>query len=238
MSNSENFADRAQDMFEDMTDDASRMIKDFRKRLNPMDTTSLLLTFGVTVVALLLGMVLMNSVVGATSTHTDATGLKITYPSNYTLNDSGAATDSAGDIVISSGIKSGDVSTKLLLTRVTVDASATDTITLGLVANDRTTTNGRQLNAFKVLDSSGFTGKGADKKPIMINGLPGYKVQYVYVTSSANPLAGGIPKVIIGDDWLVRKGDKVYVFTLQSTEANRAAALPIFESFVSSAVLP
>lgn len=238
MSNSENFADRASDVVHDVADDASRMMRDLRKNVNSMDTTSLILTFCVTILALILGMFIMNSVVGATTTYTDKTGVKVTYPSNYTLSDSGAATDTAGDIVVSSGIKSGDVSTKMQLTRVKVDANTPATATLGLVANDRATTNGSQLNAFKVLSSSGFTGKGEEKTPLMINGMPGYKVQYVYVTSSANPLSGSIPKVIVGDDWLVRKGDMVYVFTLLSTEANRAAAQPLFESFVNSAVLP
>jgi hypothetical protein len=238
MSNSENIADRASDMVHDVTGDASRMIKEFRKNVNTMDTTSLFLTFGVTIVALILGIFVMNSVVGATSTYTDASGVKITYPSSYTLSDSGLATGTVGDIVVSSGIKSGDVSTKFLLSRVAVDANSPATATLGLVANDRTTTNGSQLNAFKVLDSIGYTGKDADKKPLEINGMPGYKVQYVYVTSSSNLSSGSIPKVIIGDDWLVRKGDKVYIFSLQSTEANRAAAQPVFESFVNSAQLP
>jgi hypothetical protein len=238
MSDSVNIADRAPGMVDDDSGAATRMIRDFRKNVNPMDTTSLLLTIGVTALALILGLFLMNYVTGATKSYTDATGVKLAYPSSYTLSDSGAATGTAGDIVVSSGIQSGDVSTKFLLSRVAVDASAPSTTTLGLVANDRTTTNGRELNAFKVLSSSGFTGKDKDKKPIMINGLPGYKVQYVYVTSSANPLNGSIPKVIIGDDWLVLKGDKVYIFSVQSTEANRAAALPLFENFVNSAVLP
>lgn len=238
MSNSENFADRASDMVHDVADDATRMMRNLRKSVNPMDTTSLLLTIGVTVLALLLGLLLMNSVVNSTTSYSDKTGVKISYPSNYTLSDTGAATDTPGDIVVSSGLKSGDVSTKMMLSRVVVDANTPATATLGLVANDRVTTNGSKLNAFKVLSSSGFTGKDEAKTPLMINGMPGYKVQYVYVTSSANPLSSGIPKVIVGDDWLIRKDKTVYVFTLQSTEANRAAALPLFENFVNSAVLP
>ncbi len=222
----------------EVVEDATSMVRQLRKNVNPMDTTSLFLVFGVTIVALILGSFLWNSVVGRTQTYTDATGLKITYPGNWALSDTGVATNSAGTIVVRSDVRSGGTSTLFQIDRVTVDASAPATTTLGLVANDRATTNGRALNAFRVLLSTGFTGSGADKKPLEINGLPGYKLEYVYVDSPTNALSGNIPKVIIGDDWLVRKGDKVYIFSLHSTEADRDAALPLFQSFVDSAQLP
>jgi hypothetical protein len=94
------------------------------------------------------------------------------------------------------------------------------------------------LNAFKVLESNGFTGTGENKKPLQIKGLPGYRVEYVFVDSPSNALGGGLPKVIIGEDRLVLKGDKVYVFSVQSTDADRDSVAPLFDNFVESAVLP
>ena len=55
---------------------------------------------------------------------------------------------------------------------------------------------------------------------------------FVYVNTPSNALQGNIPSVMLGEDWLVLKGDKVYVFTLHSTQANRDTALPLFEKFV------
>ena len=47
-----------------------------------------------------------------------------------------------------------------------------------------------------------------------------------------------VPVVVLGEDRFVRKGDKVYVLSMQTTEANRAQALVQFDRFASSAVLP
>lgn len=225
-------------MMHEVADDATRMVKQFRKNVNPMDTTSLLLVFGVTILALILGSFLWNSVVGGTKTYTDATGLKVTFPSSWASSDSGLATASAGTIVVKPAIASNQPATLFQVDRVAVDASAPATTTLGVIANDLATTKGRQLNAFKVLSSAGFTGTDKDKKPIQIKGLPGYKLAYVYVSSPANPLRGNIPSVILGDAWLVLKADKAYVFTFESTDTNHDANMSFFENFVDSAQLP
>lgn len=225
-------------MIQDMAEDANRMVTDLRKRVNPMDTTSLLMVFGVTIAALILGALVWNGVIGRTSTHQDAAGLRLTYPGSWALSDAGAATGTTGDIVVSSPLRSGDVSTRFLVQRVLVDATAPTTTTLGLVANDLAATRGRALSSFRVLESEGFTGTGATKQPLMIKGLPGYRMEYVFVDTPTNALRSNIPSVIIGEDRLVLKGDTVYVFSLQSTEANRTTARQQFDNFVESAQLP
>jgi hypothetical protein len=238
MSDNTSFADRAQDVVQDVAEDATRMVREFRKRVNPMDTTSLLLTLGVTVLALILGIFIWNGVVGGTRTYTDATGVQVTFPAAWKSSDSGLANNTAGTIVVRPDVKSNQPFTLFQVGRVTVDANAPATTTLGLVANDLATTRGRELNAFKVLESTGFTGSGTSKQPLQIKGLPGYRLEYVFVDSPSNVLSGGIPKVIIGEDRLVRKGDKVYIFSVRSTDGDRATVLPQFDSFVESAVLP
>ncbi|MGA7731744.1 MAG: hypothetical protein WCD37_10800 [Chloroflexia bacterium] len=238
MSDNNSITNRASDIVQDVAGDATRMVKEFRKRVNPMDTTSLLLTFGVTVVALILGMFIWNGVVGGTRTYTDATGVRVTLPGNWVSSDSGLINNTAGTIVAKPDVKSNQPFTLFQVERVTVDANAPATTTLGLVANDLATTRGRELNAFRVLESTGFTGSGTNKQPLQIKGLPGYRLEYVFVDTPNNALSGNIPKVIIGEDRLVRKGDKVYVFSVRSTDSDRATVLPWFDNFVETAVLP
>ena len=219
-------------------EDATRMAKDLGKRVTRADTVSLLLTFGVTVLALILGLFIWNAVVGGTKTYTDVTGVRINFPANWVSSDSGLVNNTAGTIVAKPDVKSNQPFTLFRIERVTVDQSAPATTTLGLVANDLITTRGRELNAFKVLESNGFTGTGANKQPLQIKGQPAYRLEYVFVDSPNNALGGGLPKVIIGEDRLVLKGDKVYVFSVQSTDADRDSVVPLFDNFVESAVLP
>lgn len=222
-------ADKIHDVAEDLAQDASRMVKQVRKRVTQIDTISTMMVLGVTVVAVLLGFMLWNSVEGRTRSYTDATTLTISYPDDWTLSDSGAATNSAGVIVLSDSRIGGSAPTKFEVQRVTVDASAPATGTLSTVANDLAVNRGRDLSAFKVLSTTPRQ---------TIKGMEGMKVQFVYVTTPGNALRASLPAVVLGDDYLVRKGDKVYVFTLHSTEANRDVALPMFEKFVNSAQLP
>jgi hypothetical protein len=175
--------------------------------------------------------------VNRTTTYTDAAKLQITYPAGWVLSDTGAETSTAGQVTVSNQ-KAGIAPTKFEIQRAAVDASSPVTSSLALIANGLTATRARNLSSYKVLSTEAFTGSGADKKPIQIKGLPGYKTSFVYVNTPSNALQGNIPSVMLGEDWLVLKGDKVYVFTLHSTQANRDTALPLFEKFVDSAQLP
>jgi hypothetical protein len=230
----------ASGMMHDVADDADRMfaqVKQFGKRVNRQDTISTLLVVGLTILAVILGALLWNSVVNRTTTYTDAAKLQITYPAGWVLSDTGAETSTAGQITVSNQ-KAGIAPTKFEIQRAAVDASSPVTSSLALIANGLTATRARNLSSYKVLGTEAFTGSGADKKPIQIKGLPGYKTSFVYVNTPSNALQGNIPSVMLGEDWLVLKGDKVYVFTLHSTQANRDTALPLFEKFVDSAQLP
>jgi hypothetical protein len=233
-------ANSAPGMMQNMADDAERMlvqVKALGKRVNRQDTISTLLVVGLTILAVILGALVRNSVVNKTTTYTDAAKLQITYPAGWVLSDTGADTGTAGQITVSNQ-KAGAAPVRFEVQRVAVDASTPVTSSLGVVANGLTATRARNLSSYKVLSTEAFTGSGAGKQPLQIKGLPGYKTSFVYVNTPNSALQGNIPSVILGEDWLVLKGDKVYVFTLHSTQANRDTALPLFETFVDSAQLP
>ena len=233
-------ANRTPGMMQEVTDDAGRMftqVKQFGKRVNRQDTVSVLLVTGLTLVSVILGALIWNSVVNRTTTYTDAAKMQITYPAGWVLNDTGAGTGTAGQITVSNQ-KAGSTPIKFEVQRVAVDSSAPVTSSLALVANGLTATRARNLSSYKVLSTNAFTGSGADKKPVQIKGLPGYKTSFVYVNTPSNALSGSLPSVILGDDWLVLKGDTAYVFTLHSTQADRDTAMALFQRFVDTAQLP
>jgi hypothetical protein len=195
-------------------------------RVNRQDVASTVMVVGITLLALLLGLLLRNSVEASTVAYTDPAGVGIKYPNTWHLDDSQAA----NGIVRVTAVRTGGSPTVLEVQRVVVDASAPTTTTLTAVANDLAATRARDLTAFKLFNIT--------TKDVRIKGLPGAKTEYVYVTNPGNAIRQTIPSVMIGEDWLVHKGDKVYVFSYQATEANRDEARSVFEKFVESAQLP
>jgi hypothetical protein len=193
--------------------------------LNRLDTISALLVLALTLAALLAGLLLRDSVESRTKTYTGAGGLTVRYPQTWQLDDSDAAN---GSVLVRNRV-AGGFPTTLQLQRVAVDASAPVTDVLALVANDMAVNRGQDLTAFKVFDiTPGLT----------VKGLPASAARYVYVDVPEGALRESLPSVVLGDDYLVRKGGTVYVFTLNATESRRADALPLFDRFVASAELP
>jgi hypothetical protein len=191
-----------------------------------MDDVSTLLVVGITLLALLLGLFLRNSVDARTVAYTDPAGVGIKYPDTWHLDDSQAA----GGIVRVTAARTGGSPTAFEVQRVVVDASVPTTATLTNVANDLAATRARDLTAFKLFSIT--------TKDVQIKGQPGAKTEYVYVTNPGSAIRQTIPTVMLGEDWLVHKGGNVYVFSYQATEANRDEARSLFEKFVESAQLP
>lgn len=196
-----------------------------KNRVNTMDLVSLLLVVVITLVAILLGIFLRNSVESRTTAYTDPAGVSIFYPETWQLNSK----DADNGVVKVSNALEGGVPTTLGLQRVAVSPSASLTGTLTLVANDLAVNRSRSLNAFKILSTAPNQ---------TVQGMPATRVSYVYVATPSSTLRESLPVVVLGDDYLVRKGGTVYVFSLTSTEANYKAAWPIFQKFVDSAKLP
>ena len=196
-----------------------------RFRINGHDRVSLILTVALTVVALIAGLVLRNTVESRTKTYKSPFGVVIQYPDSWRLN----TTDAASGFVHAHESNAQSFPTALELRSITVDPAAKDEDALALAASQVALNRGLDLTAFKVFDvSTGHTFKG----------LPGATASFVYVSDQNNPLQEGLPMVVLGDDSLVRKGGTVYVFSVLSTEENHAQALAQLKAFVDSAQLP
>ncbi len=184
----------------------------------------------ITLAALAVGFFLRNSVVTATKSYTTPYRATVSYPDGWRVD----AAD-ANNRVTFSDPGSGRFATMLELSSVLVSASATDTETLGTVSQSVSTSRGSDLTAYRVLSIDGNSkGKGFPT----VKGLPAIKTTYAFVSTSNNAFSNSLPTTVIGRDYLVRKGDRVYIFTVQSTEANQDDASADFDRFVDSAQLP
>jgi hypothetical protein len=194
------------------------------KRVNTADTISLLLASGLTVVALILGLVLRNSVESRTRSYKDATlNATIYYPDTWQLSNTTQGVISVRDT------HAPGFPTTFELHRTAVDPAATDTAVVSTVANNLAGTRAGQSTGFKLFN---ITPRES------IKGLPAAKASYVYVDIPSGALQQGLPAVVLGTDYLVRKAGAVYTFSMLSTDANRDATQPIFDQFVQSAELP
>ena len=195
-----------------------------RFRMNHHDRTSLILTFVVTAIALIAGLVLRGSVEGYTKGYKTPEGVTIQYPDTWQLN----TTDASG-VVRATDNAAQSFATTLELRVVTVDAAAKDDEALSFAANQVALNRGNDLSAFKIFDVvPGQTVKGS----------PGATSSFVFVSDTSGALQEGLPVVVLGDDTLVRKGGSVYVFSVLSTEDNHARAVSQLKAFVDSAQLP
>ena len=194
------------------------------KRVSREDTVSLLLVTGITVLALLLGLILRNSVESGTRSYKDATlGATIHYPDTWQLNNS-----TKGVVTVQHALAAG-FPTTFELRKTTVDQAASDTAVLSLVANDLAGTRARQSTGYKLFNITPREN---------IKGLPAAKASYVYVNMPAGALLQSTPAVVMGTDYLVRKGAAVYTFSMLTADGNQDAAKPLFDRFVESAELP
>ncbi len=194
-------------------------------RPSSKDALSAALVIVVTLIALSAGYLLRNSVETRTKLYTDPSGVTIYYPDNWQLK---ASNLKSAPIQVRDLGGRGFPST-LELRRVVVDPKVDDKSVLGLVGNNLAVNRAGSLSSFKLFNlTPGQT----------IKGLPGAKAHYVFVDNSSGVFQEGIPSVVLGDDYLVRKGGNIYIFTLQATQDNRPDALQIFDRFVESAQLP
>ena len=110
---------------------------------------------------------------------------------------------------------------------VAIDPALDDKAAVANVSSSLTVNRAREEAAFKAFDLS-------------MGGADGMSATgtYVFVANTGGALQESIPSVVLGEDRYVRRGDKVFVFSLLSTDANRALAQAKFERFISAAALP
>jgi hypothetical protein len=196
-----------------------------RARVTRRDWASAALVVLLTLVALAVGLALRSSVENRSKSYTDSSGVTLHYPESWQLS----APKAAGGTVLIRDLSAKGYPTTLGFSSVAVNAQAQDADALSVVANNLAISRGQDLTSYKLFGvTSGQT----------IKGMPGAKTRYVFVDTPANAFQQAVPAVVRGDDYLVRKGANVYVFSLNTTDENRADALPIFERFVETAQLP
>jgi hypothetical protein len=193
-------------------------------RVSREDTVSLLLVSGITLLALLLGLLVRNSAESGTRTYKDpALNATVHYPDTWQLNNA------TKGVVSVRHATAARFPTTFELRKTTVDQAATDTAVLSSVANDLAGTRARQSTGYKLFN---ITPRES------IKGLPAAKASYVYVDMPAGALLQSVPSVVMGTDYLVRKGSAVYTFSLLAADGNQDEAKTLFDKFVESAELP
>lgn len=197
------------------------------------ERVSALLVVLVTLVALVAGFILRNSAETATRSYTTPYNLTVSYPEGWRIDDSDAA-----NRVVMSEPGSGRFPTTFEVTNVVVDASAPFTDVLGTVGQNLATSRGADLTAYKVLDIQNQEVVNGNRVPLTIKSLPAMITRYAYVTTPNSVFTAGIPTVVVGTDYLIRQGGRVYIFTVQATEQNQDDALARFERFVQDARIP
>ena len=191
------------------------------------NTNSLMATILVTVVAVLIGLLYRDGVEARVKPYTDASGVTINYPAWWTLNTK----DAAAGHLSARDTEAGNFATLLELQSIGVDPKANDDAAIAQAYAQLSVNRGQDLGSLKVFDLATGPEHG-------VKGLPGGEGSYVFVSRPGTFLQESLPAVVLGDDTFVRKGGRVYVFSLQATEANRSPALKKYQAFINSATLP
>ncbi len=194
-------------------------------RINTRDQMSALLTVIVALVAILAGLLWRNAVEARVKSYADPSGVTIAYPESWRLDATNADT---GLIRVSDAL-AAEYPTAFELRWLPVAHDAEDADALATALNTLALNRGRELSAYKLLDTQ--TGQS-------VKGLPGAAASFVFVYDPTSLFQQGIPAVVLGEDLLARKGERVYVFSLLAARENRDLAEQRFQAFVESARLP
>jgi RsiW-degrading membrane proteinase PrsW (M82 family) len=197
------------------------------------NTNSLMATIIVTAVAVVVGLAAKDSFEARTKLHSDPSGIAISYPDWWALDKRDAA---SGTLRARDANASG-FPTTLEIQTIAIDDKFKDDAAIATAAAQLSVNRGQSMGSLKVFDLDVFE-PGDDKTVRTIKGLPGGESSYVFVSNKGTLAQESLPVVVLGDDTFVRKGSTVYVFSLQSTEANRPLALPKYKAFIESAKLP
>jgi RsiW-degrading membrane proteinase PrsW (M82 family) len=198
------------------------------------NTNSLMAAIAVTAVAVVLGLAARDSFESRTQTHADASGLAISYPNWWALDKR----DAANGTLRARDADATGFPTTLEVQVIPIDDKFKDEAAIATAAAQLNVNRSQSLGSLKVFDLEVFELNSEPPKIKSIKGLPAGTSSYVFVSSKGTLQQESLPAVVLGDDTFVRKGNKVYVFTLHSTEANRPMALPKYQAFIASAKLP
>jgi RsiW-degrading membrane proteinase PrsW (M82 family) len=186
------------------------------------DTVAAGATFAVAALALAGGLFARNLAESAVNTYQDASGVAISYPERWRI-DKRALAD--GVLTMREPDTDGFPAT-FELRWTPVEATLDDKAAIGNAAGAIALSRAADKSAYKTYDL------------IMTHGQPAATSAFVYVANRGGALDTSVPVVVLGEDRLIRKGGRVYVFSMQATEADIAQVRTAFERFVNSAALP
>ncbi len=189
------------------------------------NTNSLMAAIVVTAVAVIIGLAIKDSFEARTKSFADASGIAISYPNWWALDKR----DAASGTLRARDANATGFATTLEVQTIAVADTFKDDAAIATASAQLNVNRGQSLGSLKVFDLNASQ---------TVKGLPGAESSYVFVSSKGTLQQESLPVVVLGDDTFVRKGGKVYVFTLQSTEASRPLALPKYKAFIESAKLP
>ncbi len=193
-------------------------------QINANDRTTLLLTIALVIVALAAGYGLKQSVEGRVNRAPAADGVVFAYPDGWRFDTSDAAnaTLSARDIV------SPSYPTSITLRWVPVQAGEDNVAAFKRASRELAIAHARELTMYRPTE---------DPATIPIRGDVGTALSYAFI-ANGGALQSRIPAVVLGEDRLLRKGDRVYIFSLQAAEANLSQAYASLDTTIAQTILP
>jgi hypothetical protein len=173
------------------------------------------LAFGATVLALLLGYGLRNSVMSAASLYEDpSAGITVMRPSGWLV-------DREGDYVFRlRDPEARPFKTSLLVTVLTIGPDATGRNALDALSLKRAAT----LGGYRVLEVDDAAATPLGLAPAM---------RYAYVDSEPDPYLGTLPVVVLGVDVVFFKSDQAIIASYRAAAEDFDAQYFHFERFLS-----
>jgi hypothetical protein len=168
----------------------------------------------VTLVAVILGWLLMSSV-QSRSIAFEAAGVKALMPAGW-LTDR----DDSGVILHTTELGGSGFGTTYQLEVVPVASGAKPADVASLYSLNRA----QDLLAVHILD----------QQEVSVNGQDGYKVTYAYVDADSDLTRANIPVVVRGADYIFVAGDHAVVATYRASEDNYEADFGRFRRFLES----
>lgn len=174
-------------------------------------TLSAVLVIGVTLVALCLGWLVMNSVITRT-VPINQSNVSANAPAGWMINYG-----LQGEEMVFTTADQLDQNHRYIVALMPgiPGGSVTDVFT------NRTLNQGQNFSDYQVIDQS----------PAQVNGVEGFRVEYAYIKTGAY---GMMPKVVRGVDYYVPKGEKVLVITMEDESENFNRSLDSFFNFLGS----
>jgi RsiW-degrading membrane proteinase PrsW (M82 family) len=196
-----------------------------RAASQPRAWRSALLTLLVAAGAVIAGLLWRDGVESRTRSYTDPSGLIIQYPARWQISIANA---DLGIIQFSDLLELG-YPTTFEVRQLPVSVDATDGEALTTAANTLALNRARDLTAYRLLEL---------ESEQVLRGLAAARATFAFVHTPANPFQDSLPVIVLGEDIMMRKGDRVFVFSLFAAKENYPRAQERFRAFVEAAQLP